>query len=136
VLFGEEIAPVLQVVAASEQQPTLFSFDVKGFVDRSRREIRKFLAFASAAITIRDLLIQIVQHSAKTPAPDARLLDNKPLIIHLDDTACDISRYRDRSFGPQSNWLIFNHKAADMAAGNVFAPKELGSVLLGPQPAI
>jgi len=61
VLFGEESAPVLQVVAASEQQPTLFSFDVKGFVDRSRREIRKFLAFASAAITIRDLLIQIVQ---------------------------------------------------------------------------
>jgi hypothetical protein len=50
----------LQLVAASEQQPALFSLHVKGFVARAYGEFGKFSAFASAAITVADLLAQIV----------------------------------------------------------------------------
>jgi len=58
--FGKQGAPVLQLVAASEQQPALFSFHVKRFVGGAASELRKFPAFAGAAITIADLLTQIV----------------------------------------------------------------------------
>jgi hypothetical protein len=67
-LIGEEIGPILQLVTTSQQQPALFSFDVKSFVAWECGEFRKFSAFASAAITIADLLTQVVQHSAKPSA--------------------------------------------------------------------
>src|SRR5690242_12931707 len=84
VLFGEESAPVLQLVTASEQQPTLFSFDVKGFVVWGRSEVRKFLAFASAAITIRDFLIQVVQHTPRPERSNNPWVDTKVPRAELD----------------------------------------------------
>jgi len=51
-----------KLVAAREQKPALFSFEVKGFVARICCEFRKLPAFASTAIAIRNLLTQVVQH--------------------------------------------------------------------------
>jgi hypothetical protein len=59
-LSGEQAGPFLQVVTASQQQPAMLSFGVKGFVAGTCSEFRKFPAFASAAIAMPDLLTQVV----------------------------------------------------------------------------
>ena len=64
ILSNEQPGLSLYLVAASEQEPVLFSIDVKSFVARALSDVRKFAAFASTAITIGDLLTQIVQHNA------------------------------------------------------------------------
>ena len=60
----EQTGAVLQLVAAGQQQPALFSLDIKVFVGRACCELRKLSAFAGTAIAIADLLTQIVQHRA------------------------------------------------------------------------
>jgi hypothetical protein len=96
-LLEEQTGPVFQLVTARQQQPTLFSFEVKGFVARTCSEFRKLTAFAGTAIAIGHMLTQVVQHSAKPqrPMPDW-------LIPGFRSSSQDISGNCDRYFGPRS----------------------------------
>ena len=83
-LLEEQTGPVFQLVTASQQQPTLFSFEVEGFVARTGSDFRKLTAFAGTAIAIGHVLTQVVQHSAKPQRrmPDWLIPGFRPSIYH------------------------------------------------------